>query len=323
MTVPFDVPILFQIYNSLDTSLRVFEEIKKVRPLHFYLVQDGYRRDYPQEESECLQVREAILAKIDWKCSLVTLFRDHNLGPGKGTANAIKWFFDQVEYGIVLEHDCLPHPDFFEYCSTLLSLYKDDNRIKLINGSNYQMDMKFNKCSYYFCVSGSLWGWASWRRTFVNYTADINEIDFDLLAQDVKSTFKTKREQLYWTDSYNWIKYEGADTWDFQLMYVVWKEHGLIIQPNVNLVSNIGFGEKAIHCKDAFSNSANAKTENILPLKYPRKIKRSYKADTNYLDHYLLDGTAQKIRLFVQLKRKVRKHIPAAVYNYIRDIVKS
>jgi hypothetical protein len=323
MTIPFDVPILFQIYNSLDTSLRVFEEIKKVRPLHFYLVQDGYRRNYPHEELECLQVRDAILEKIDWECRLVTLFRETNLGPGRGTENAIKWFFNQVEYGIVLEHDCLPHPDFFEYCSTLLLMYKDDNRIKLINGSNYQMNKKFNKYSYYFCASGQLWGWASWSRTFKNYTADINKIDYDLLVKDIKSTFKTKKEQLYWADSYNWIKYEVADTWDYQLMYIVWKEHGLIIQPNVNLISNIGFGEKAIHCKDEFSISANAKTENILPLKHPRKIKRSYKADTNYFEKYLIDSTLRKISLLLQLKRKIRKNIPEDVYNKIRDIIKS
>jgi hypothetical protein len=322
MTTPFDVPILFQIYNSLDTSLRVFGEIKKVRPLNFYLVQDGYRRDYPHEESECLQVREAILAKIDWECRLVTLFRDNNLGPGKGTANAIKWFFDQVEYGIVLEHDCLSHPDFFEYCSTLLSLYKDDNRIKLINGSNYQMDKKFNKSSYYFCASGQLWGWASWSRTFKNYTADINEIDFDLLAQDVKLTFKTKREQLYWAGTYNWIKNGQVDTWDYQLMYLIWKENGLIIQPNVNLVSNIGFGEKAIHCKDEISSLSNTKTESILPLKHPRKIKRSNKSDTNYFDNYLMDFTLRKISLFVQFKRKVRKYIPIYIYDCLRDLVK-
>jgi hypothetical protein len=322
MPAQFDVPILFQIYNSLDTSLRVFEEIKKVRPLYFYLVQDGYRRDYPHEESECLQVREAILEKIDWECRLVTLFRETNLGPGQGTANAIKWFFNQVEYGIVLEHDCLPHPDFFEYCSTLLLMYKDDNRIKLINGSNYQMNKKFTKYSYYFCASGQLWGWASWKRTFIHYTDDINRIDFETLAKNIKTTFKKKREQLYWTDSYGWIKKGYAITWDFQLMYLIWEEKGLIIQPTVNLVSNIGFGEKAIHCKDEFSNLSNARIEGIMPLKHPRKIKRSYNADTNYLDHYLVDDTYRKISLFVKLKRKIRKHIPISFYNYLRDMIK-
>ncbi|MGC9151225.1 MAG: nucleotide-diphospho-sugar transferase [Microbacter sp.] len=320
MTVPFDVPILFQIYNSLETSLRVFEEIKKVRPLHFYLVQDGYRRNYLHEESECLQVREAILAKIDWECHLVTLFRKNNLGPGKGTADAIKWFFDQVEYGIVLEHDCLPHPDFFDFCSSLLYKYKNTDQIKLINGSNYQMEKKFNKSSYYFCSSGQLWGWAGWKRTFINYTADINQIDYDSLSKKIKSLFKTRREQYYWGQTYQWIKNKQVDTWDYQLMYMIWQEKGLIIQPNVNLISNIGFGEQAIHCKDEFSTLANNTTKNILPLKHPAKIKRSYKADTNYFDNYL--SGIPKVSLFIKWKRKIRKYIPVVIYNFIRDIVK-
>ena len=102
----FDIPILFQFFNRLDTSLRVFMEIKKIKPLNLYIVQDGHRYEKPDEERDCLLVRSKILEQIDWDCNLVTLFRTNNLGPGDGTGNAIKWFFNQVDQGIVIEHDC-------------------------------------------------------------------------------------------------------------------------------------------------------------------------------------------------------------------------
>jgi hypothetical protein len=307
MTEHFKIPILFQIYNNLTTTTKVFDEIRKIKPLYLYLCQDGYRKNFKNEELECLIVRNAVLKQIDWHCNLVTLFRDYNLGPGKGTADAIKWFFNQVDSGIVLEHDCLPHPDFFEYCETLLNRYKDNEQIKLINGSNYQVGKKNGKYSYYFGVTGSLWGWASWSRSINSYIDDINTIDYTLFVESVNNTFKTKRERSYWKDSFDWIKDGHANTWDFQLMYMTWMEKGLFILPNTNLISNIGYGENAIHCKDENSNSANAQTYKILPLKHPKKIKRNYSSDTNYLDNYLIDDTYRRISMLTQLKRFVKK----------------
>jgi hypothetical protein len=305
MTNFFETPILFQIYNSLDTSVAVFNEIRKQRPTQLFIVQDGFRKDYPNEQQECLLVRDTILNMIDWECNLITLFRENNLGPGAGTADAIKWFFNQVEFGIFLEHDCLPHPDFFEYCSVLLEKYKSDNRIKLINGSNYQVGKKFGSSSYYFGVTGQLWGWAAWRETFIDYTADINQFEYSKLLNLVNATFDSKREQAYWMKSYRYLKEGLVNTWDYQLLYKIWNEKGLIVIPNVNLISNIGFGSQAIHCQDENSSLSNAKIEAILPLKHPRKIKRNYKSDLNYHDHYLVENIQPN--LFVQVKRKIRK----------------
>ena len=43
----FKVPIVFIIYKRTDTAVRVFETIKKAKPLKLYLVSDG-----PKNETE-------------------------------------------------------------------------------------------------------------------------------------------------------------------------------------------------------------------------------------------------------------------------------
>jgi hypothetical protein len=308
MSENFKTPILFLFYNSLETSKVVFEEIKKIRPLYLYIAQDGYREQFPKEKEECLAVRNAVLGMIDWKCNLKTLFREKNLGPGNGTADAIKWFFSQVESGIVLEHDCLPHPDFFQYCESLLNKYKNVEEIKVIDGSNYQNNKKFTNASYYFGASGQLWGWASWKRTFENYTTDITQINFELLKQDIIQTFISPKTQEFWLNTYFRLKEKLIDTWDYQLLYLIWKEKGLIVFPNVNLISNIGFGENAIHCKLPDSKLSNSKVERILPLKHPKKIKRCYKSDANFYDNYL---GYKDPAIFTRLKRKIKKYLPS------------
>jgi hypothetical protein len=315
----FKVPVLFQFYNRLDTSIKVFEEIRKQKPLYVYLVQDGLKSGDAEGNNEYARVREVILGMIDWDCNLKTLFRDQNLGPGAGTADGIKWFFRNEEYGIFLEHDCLPHPDFFEYCSVLLELYKTDTRVKIISGSNYQLYKKFGRYSYYFGVTGQLWGWAGWRRSFENYISDISEIDHELFRQNTSSTFKSDGVREYWTNTYNWILNGIVDTWDYQLMYTIWREKGVIIFPNVNLISNIGFGDRSLHCKDMNSIMACSKTANILPLKHPWIVKRSVESDIHYYDHYLSQESIVKINFIKRLKRKIKIILPSFIYNIFRE----
>jgi hypothetical protein len=314
----FKVPILFQIFNCLDTSLKVFTEIKKIKPINLYIIQDGARKNKLNEAVDCLNVRSRILELVDWECNLTTQFRDENMGPGAGTADALKWFFNQVEYGIVLEHDCLPHTDFFEYCAILLEKYKDENRVMLINGSNYQNRINFGKGSYYFGVSCQIWGWAAWKRTFINYEFDINKYDQEAVSNDIKLTFRTKREQKYWQNVYLWMKNRIVDTWDYQLMFTIWHQKGLIVMPNNNLISNIGFGVQSVHSQNENSPLANAKTFPILPLKHISEIKRNYQSDKNYLQSYLISNPG----IASLLEIKILKFTPNFIHKSYKSIKK-
>jgi len=308
----FEIPILFQIFNRIDTSQRVFNEIRKVKPRYLFIAQDAARPDIHGEDEKCRVVRETIEKQIDWECDLKTLYRENNLGPGAGTANAIQWFFDQVEMGIVLEHDCLPHPHFFPYCEELLIKYKNNSKIKLINGSAYHNYFERAKQSYYFGVSGQLWGWAAWNYTFNNYKQNIGFNDKEEIINSINNTFKTKRERKYWESKIYRIFNKKSDTWDYQLMFTIWKENGLIIIPQKNLISNIGFGEEAIHCKNEDSKIANAPTFDILPLIHPIKIKRNYKVDRSYHDIFL----GPKKSILHRIKIKILDYFPQTYYIY-------
>lgn len=312
----FDTPILFQFYNREDTTLRVFNEIRKIKPQHLFLVQDGARNH--QEAIECRNTRENILACIDWKCNLYTNFRDTNLGPGKGTAEGIKWFFNQVEMGIVLEHDCLPNYDFFIYCEELLKKYENVKEIKLINGSNFQEKKTFGNGSYYFGRVGQIWGWAAWKRTFTNYYEDIKDIDYAALTKAINRIFRTRREREYWKNTYHLLKNRSIDTWDYQLLYSVWQANGIIIFPNKNLISNIGFHPSSVHCKDPFSKLSRPAIFEILPLIHPKRISVSQYSTTYYYDHYL--GINPIRAAIINIKTLFIKHSPSYLYSIYKKI---
>ena len=66
--------------------------------------------------------------KIDWECKVHLKFNNKNLGCKKSVINAINWFFENEESGIILEEDCIPNESFFYFCAALLDKYKNNKK---------------------------------------------------------------------------------------------------------------------------------------------------------------------------------------------------
>ena len=168
MTNSFDTPVLLIIFSNPQTTRKTFEQIRSVCPTRFYIAADGPRANVIGEIEHAREVR-SIVNDIDWPCEVKTFFREENSGgAGSGVYAALDWFFSEVEEGIVLEYDCIPHPDFFPYCAELLERYRNDERVMVIGGNNLQDGLVRGNASYYFSSIPYMWGWASWRRTWRN-----------------------------------------------------------------------------------------------------------------------------------------------------------
>ena len=159
----YNIPILFLIFCRPDTTEQVFEQIRAIKPARLYVAADAPRAGRPDEAERAAQAR-AITEKVDWPCEVKTLYREQNLGCKRAVSEAISWFFEQEEYGVILEDDCLPHPSFFPYCEELLLRYKDDQRIGHISGNCFLPQIISPELSYDFCSVTHIWGWATWRR---------------------------------------------------------------------------------------------------------------------------------------------------------------
>ena len=128
-------PILFIIFNRLDTVRQSFEPIRRYKPEKLYIAADGPRKNKEGEVERCQEVREWVLGNIDWECKVSTLFRDENVGCGQGPKQAIDWLFANEEMGVILEDDCVASDSFFEFACQMLVKYRDDKRISIICGS--------------------------------------------------------------------------------------------------------------------------------------------------------------------------------------------
>jgi len=298
--------VLFLVFNRLDKTKEVFQAIRKAKPPRLYIAADGARANKAGEHDQVKAVREYIIQNIDWDCKIKTLFRNQNLGCKYAVSEAITWFFENEERGIILEDDCLPSQSFFWYCEELLIKYNEDNSIYLVSADSRGSDYVRIKEDYAFCKYPLIWGWASWARVWKNYDAELEDWpEQKWVLPDSISGYK--QTVMFWRQMFQKMYDNQLDSWDYQLAYLTLKNKGKCIVPKVNLVSNIGFGDNASHTFDNNSKKANRKRYDInIPLNHSPKLESERKIN-KYFDKY---------EFFLKPKSKIGRNI----YKFIRMI---
>lgn len=281
----FETPVLLIVFRRADTTSRVLEVLRQIKPSRLYVAADGPRVDKPGEHDACMEVRR-LITSVDWTCELKTLYRDNNLGCGIGPASAISWFFEQETEGIILEDDIIPDLSFFPFCKELLALYRNKENIMQICGSNFLRAWQHNPSqSYYFSHHGSIWGWASWKRAWEQYDYEVKEFERCRQNGELRDFFFYHPATYYVLDKLEsaYEKDPEVNWWDYQWDFAKFLQRGLSIVPNVNLIQNIGFGAEATHTKSLEDRFANHPTyEMDFPLNHPHKMEVDTVADKKY-----------------------------------------
>jgi hypothetical protein len=228
-----------------------------------------------------MEVRN-IATNVDWPCEVKTLFRDSNLGCRRAVSGALDWFFDQEQYGIVLEDDCLPSDSWFPFAEEMLKRFKDDERIMCISATHFHGDTHNPPESYFFSIYNHCWGWASWRRAWQHYDHDMRRWptlrDTNWLENYGGRSLIFKR---YWSRVFQ-TAYEGkrVDSWAYRWTFSCWAQNGLTVLPARNLVRNIGFGAEATHTSAGNSIAVNLPLQTMeFPLEHPAVVVRDVDAD--------------------------------------------
>lgn len=273
------IPILFIIFNRANTALRVLESIKLAKPKKLYIAQDGPRKIIAGEDLVCKNLRNKIIENINWDCEVITKINTTNMGMKKAVPHAISWLFENENEGIILEDDCLPNQSFFTFCEEVLEKHKDNEEIMHISGNFFQ-NQPIGDGDYYFSKIPHIWGWATWRRAWEKYDISMNGYQEFIKTKKIKQYFKKDYCATAWKHLFDQVYYNKSQTWDFQWTYCLFKNDGLAITPNKNLVTNIGFGELAENCKNKNDKFSQLDTQELLfPLTHPQEIFPNSKAD--------------------------------------------
>lgn len=288
-------PVVFLIFNRPDTTARVFAEIARVRPATLLVIADGPRDGRLDDSIRCAETRK-IVDNIDWPCTVLRNYADRNLGCKQRISSGLDWAFSHVEEAIILEDDCLPHPDFFRFSEEMLARYRNDEQVMMVAGTNYMKDKLPIRESYCFSRYYPIWGWASWRRAWCKY--DIIMRDWERLKreghlQSFYSQAYMRRIVTAWFDA---AATNRIDTWDIQWFYSCLFNNGLCIVPKNNLISNIGV--VGTHTSGNVSSNFFPLFPLEQPLEHPEKLFPNHLYDEYLFRTRLKRSMGEKIRGF-------------------------
>ena len=302
---PLLTPVLLLTFNRPQTTVRVLDAVRAARPTRVFVASDGPRRDVPADTQRVLDTRRLVESSVDWPCTVERRYSDYNQGCRQGVSAAIAWFFSRVEQGIILEDDCVPHADFFQYCEELLSRYRDNHRVMGISGNNpVGLRLSEPTVSYCFTRQPLIWGWATWRRAWAHYDDNLDawqDIRRDPTAQ--MRLWADPVERSWRAERYDRLADFGVpDAWDPRWSLSVAARGGLFVTPRRNLVTNIGFGEDATHTFKQRSRKAGVPSSGILPLEHPQSVTPDVAVERQIFDR-MHGGWWRRRRILVLARR--------------------
>ncbi len=271
-------PVAFMIFNRPDYTKAVFAEIRKAQPKKLFVIADGPRT--PAEDAVCRETR-AIVEHIDWPCDVQKSYAEKNLGLKERFRSGLNWFFENVEQGIILEDDCVPHPSFFRYAGEMLEKYKDDEQIMMISGDNFLPEFK-TEDSYFFSRYFPIWGWATWRRAWKKYDVAIESWELPENKERVKKMYMQRYMAKHMAKLFDDIREGRLNTWDVQWLYACLMSNGLCVLPAHNLISNIG-----THGTHSEGSNQNLPTQDIYQdgdLRHPKSVEVAVAYDNAFYE---------------------------------------
>lgn len=306
-------PIAYIVFNRPSHTEQTFEVLRQQRPSQLFIIADGPRGDHPTDAESCVAVR-ALVEQVDWPCEVHRNYAESNLGLKRRVSSGLDWVFGHVERAIVLEDDCVAHPDFFRFCDTLLERYADDERVAVVTGNNFQDGRQRGDASYYFSKYNHCWGWATWRRTWRQYQGDMPFWPEWRTSEAWMRQMPDKVERRYWQGIFERVRAGQIDSWAYPWTGSVWYRGGLTATPNLNLVSNIGFGPDATHTASPDSPFAAMATGPLGAITHPEMIAQDRAADRFAFDYHF-GGRWQR---FPGSLLRLPRRAPGLLYQYLK-----
>ena len=271
-----DVAVLILFFNRPKLLEKVFEQVRIARPSKLYLYQDG-AREGREDDVENIQRCREVVADIDWECEVHKNYQEKNSGCDPSEYLAQKWMFETEEMGIVLEDDDVPSQSFFPFCKELLEKYKDDQRINMICGMNNCEVSEHCPYDYLFSTSGSITGWASWKRVIDEWSEHIDFVDNEYIVSQFKTVYGNRIDVDKYINHCKKCNDSGIAYYEAILSGNALPQGRLNIVPTKNLISNIGNEGESTHgvasldlLPKGIRRIFNMKTyEYEFPLKHP------------------------------------------------------
>lgn len=272
-------PVLIVAFKRAD-NVRELLRLCKLNGVHsVYVVVDGPRST--EDVPAIISVRSEVLAAVQDDFFTITYyFRESNVGCSASVISACDWFFSQVEYGAVLEDDCIPSNGFFTFVKMARKQLISNPKIALACGTQLISTERDYSDSWLLSRYAFHWGWCStsesWFKSMLHLLE--NPPKFRAYLLSLRSP-----ENSYWFAGARRAFQGYADVWDSLISNYIFREQLLVLLPTINLVSNVGNDRFATHTAENNIDTMRESFQFDLPINppiysssYDRKVKNEY-----------------------------------------------
>ena len=301
-----DVAVLMLFFTRTLHTKITFNQIRKARPSKLFLYQDGPREGREDDQKNILECRTAIESMIDWDCEVHRLYQKKNYGCDPSNYLSQKWMFSYVDKGIIMEDDDVMSESFFPFCKDLLDRYENDTRINMICGQNHLGTYDAGGADYLFCRGGSIWGWATWKRTIDSWDPQYKFLE-DSYAMRCLSKKHGEKSWKRFVNTCRWHKASGKEYYESIRNSNQFVNSQVNIVPAKNMTCNIGIASETTHSVDSITFLSRKLRpmlfSKIYEMEFPLKHPHYLIVDEIYQDLYVKASRGTKLSRLLQLRR--------------------
>jgi len=280
-------PCLILGYARVEGLLAVLKTAIKAACPRVYISIDG-TADPKIQESQSRLMREIQLISENTSSLIIVRQSQKNLGVAGGVISGIDWFFQNEDFGLILEDDLEISENFFLYVRKAKEMLRRNPDYLMISGCRFSPEGNSISLTNYPLI----WGWATYKDKWA-------EMRKPIIYGPSFAGF-LNHESSFWLAGALRVKHGMIDTWDIPLVLNFRQQRRFCLIPPVNLISNVGNDSFAIHT-----------TSDHFPLRHPLGIIESSAIEMLSLDVSSPDKENEFLKKFVYRIR--RRHILSVV----------
>lgn len=252
---PEDVFLAIFAYNRLDHITETLKKVIKIecKPAQIFVFIDGPKN--LEDKNKIEKVKEAII-DMNSQSIFKIITKEKNEGLSKSIINGINYIFknEKCEKVIVLEDDCKPDDDFFEYMKKSFKFYEQyniDALNKVMHISGFGLPLDYHKQNLvehqnYLNKYPCSWGWGTWKK-YWNECDFNDQIAYRKILSSHKEIKKFNEDGSAFSDFLYKQQKGEVDSWLIRWYVHIYKSEGISSWKVKSSIDNSGFDGSGKH----------------------------------------------------------------------------
>ena len=234
-----DIGIGIFAFNRPSHLKRLFISLSNHELKNLYVFLDGPITNIDKTNQDEIKI---MIKSYPQKIKLIE--RKNNLGLKKSILNGVNYLSTKHKKIIIIEDDCIPFRNFFNYFNLGFKLLKNDDQLEVICAYQHpDLSKKFKK---YINLKMNIfipWGWGT------------------LSSKWLK--FQSFKKKLILPNMYNSLKIKKNRYWSLNYISYMYQNNKKCLYPSHSFIKNIGFDGSGINSKNTNHFRVLEKKENL------------------------------------------------------------